>query len=302
MPPAASGRTDVRLRAGRARQRARVASRIAKLGIDETARRALRRAVIGRRGAGGLGAAPQRDSTCRLASLLRTPADPAHAGAGAGRGPAAEELRRLGEGVRRAGWRRPRRSRCSAIAISKLTSKSGRERARLPHPAAGRANRRRARRGGGRRAEEVRRQAGAARRAAAPRRSVGRPRAAAGLQAKLQTGVSMGATLLGALLGRKAVSAGTLGRATTAARGVGRSMKEAADIKRAGESVEAVRHRRSRSSTSRLPRETSQRIAGALRTDAPLERLAADARSAARSRCSSSRSAGCRRRSGRGPA
>ena len=60
-------------------------------------------------------------------------------------------------------------------------------------------------------------------------------------QAKLQTAVSIGATLLGALLGRKAINVGTLGRATTAARGVGRTMKESEDIKRAGESVEAVK-------------------------------------------------------------
>jgi hypothetical protein len=60
-------------------------------------------------------------------------------------------------------------------------------------------------------------------------------------QAKLQTAVSFGATVLGALFGRKAVSVGSLGRATTAARGVGRSMKESEDIKRASESLEAVR-------------------------------------------------------------
>jgi hypothetical protein len=58
---------------------------------------------------------------------------------------------------------------------------------------------------------------------------------------KMQTAVSMGATLLGALFGRKTVSVGTLGRATTAARGVGRSMKEASDVKRAAESVESVK-------------------------------------------------------------
>ena len=57
---------------------------------------------------------------------------------------------------------------------------------------------------------------------------------------KVQTAVSLGATVLGALFGRKAVSTGTLGRATTAARGMGRSMKEASDVKRASESVEAV--------------------------------------------------------------
>jgi hypothetical protein len=60
-------------------------------------------------------------------------------------------------------------------------------------------------------------------------------------QQKLQAAVSIGATLVGALLGRKAISAGTLGRATTAARGVGRTMKEAGDVQRASETVEAVR-------------------------------------------------------------
>jgi hypothetical protein len=56
----------------------------------------------------------------------------------------------------------------------------------------------------------------------------------------LQTAISFGTTLLGALLGRKAVSASTLGRATTAARGVGRTLKESQDIRRAKETVEAV--------------------------------------------------------------
>jgi hypothetical protein len=56
-------------------------------------------------------------------------------------------------------------------------------------------------------------------------------------QQNLQSVVSIGATVLGALMGRKAVSVSTLGRATTAARGVGRSMKESQDIARAGERV-----------------------------------------------------------------
>ena len=56
-------------------------------------------------------------------------------------------------------------------------------------------------------------------------------------QQRVQTAVSLGATLLGAFVGRKAVSATTLGRATTAARGVGRSAKEAQDIGRAEETV-----------------------------------------------------------------
>jgi hypothetical protein len=60
-------------------------------------------------------------------------------------------------------------------------------------------------------------------------------------QQRLQTAVSIGATLVGALLGRKAMNVGTLGRATTAVRGVGRSMKESGDIQRANESADAVR-------------------------------------------------------------
>jgi uncharacterized protein DUF87 len=59
-------------------------------------------------------------------------------------------------------------------------------------------------------------------------------------QQKLQTAVSLGATMLGALMGRKTVSLSTLGRATTAARGVSRSMKEAQDVERAQEKLTEV--------------------------------------------------------------
>jgi len=59
-------------------------------------------------------------------------------------------------------------------------------------------------------------------------------------QAKMQTAISFGTTLLGAFMGRKAVSASSLGRATTAARGVSRSMKESQDIGRAEDNVEAL--------------------------------------------------------------
>jgi hypothetical protein len=59
--------------------------------------------------------------------------------------------------------------------------------------------------------------------------------------AKVQTAVSMGATVLGALFGRKTLSMSTLGRATTAARGVGRASKEQEDVKRAEENVEVAR-------------------------------------------------------------
>jgi phage host-nuclease inhibitor protein Gam len=56
-------------------------------------------------------------------------------------------------------------------------------------------------------------------------------------QQRTQTMVSFGATVIGALLGRKAVSASTLGRATTAVRGVGRSVKESQDVARASEKL-----------------------------------------------------------------
>jgi hypothetical protein len=65
--------------------------------------------------------------------------------------------------------------------------------------------------------------------------------AAQATQQKLQTGLSVGATIFGAIFGRKTLSASTLGRATTAARGVGRSMKESEDIKRASENVDQIR-------------------------------------------------------------
>ena len=60
-------------------------------------------------------------------------------------------------------------------------------------------------------------------------------------QQKVQTAISFGTTVLGALFGRKRFGTSTLGRATTAARGVGRSMKEAQDIDRAEESVTVLR-------------------------------------------------------------
>jgi hypothetical protein len=59
-------------------------------------------------------------------------------------------------------------------------------------------------------------------------------------QAKLSTAISIGAAVFGALFGRKKLSAGNIGRAGTAARGVGRSVKESGDIARAQETVAAV--------------------------------------------------------------
>jgi hypothetical protein len=62
-------------------------------------------------------------------------------------------------------------------------------------------------------------------------------------QAKIQTGVSLATTLLGAFLGRKAVSASTLGKATTTARSASRAMKQSQDVELANASVEQVQQR-----------------------------------------------------------
>jgi hypothetical protein len=63
-------------------------------------------------------------------------------------------------------------------------------------------------------------------------------------QQTLQTAISVGATVLGALFGRKTLSSATLGRASTAARGVSRTLKEREDVGGANESLETVRARR----------------------------------------------------------
>ena len=59
--------------------------------------------------------------------------------------------------------------------------------------------------------------------------------------AKLSTALSFGSTLLGAFLGRKALSSTNVSKAATAMRGVGRSLEQSQDVTRAGETVEAVK-------------------------------------------------------------
>ncbi len=59
-------------------------------------------------------------------------------------------------------------------------------------------------------------------------------------RAKFDTVISFGSTLLGAFLGRKALSASNIGKAATTMRSVGRSMDQAGDVSRADETVEAV--------------------------------------------------------------
>ena len=59
-------------------------------------------------------------------------------------------------------------------------------------------------------------------------------------QQKVQTAVSVGATLIGAIFGRKTVSTGTIGRATTSMRGAGRVAREKQDIVRAQREVQVI--------------------------------------------------------------
>jgi hypothetical protein len=63
-------------------------------------------------------------------------------------------------------------------------------------------------------------------------------------QAGVQTAVSLGATLLGAFLGRKTLSAGTIGRASTTIRSGMRTAKENQDIAAASDNLEVLRQQR----------------------------------------------------------
>lgn len=60
-------------------------------------------------------------------------------------------------------------------------------------------------------------------------------------QAKMDTAISVGGAILGAIFGRGKVGAGTLGKVATASRGAGRAMQQAGDVTRAAESLEAAR-------------------------------------------------------------
>lgn len=57
---------------------------------------------------------------------------------------------------------------------------------------------------------------------------------------QMQAAVSVGASILGAFLGRKTISATNIGRATTAIRGAGRVLKESQDVTLAQENVAAL--------------------------------------------------------------
>ncbi|MDQ3097476.1 MAG: ATP-binding protein, partial [Chloroflexota bacterium] len=79
--------------------------------------------------------------------------------------------------------------------------------------------------------------------------------------AKVQTAVSIGATVLGALFGRK-LGTGTIGRGTTAARGAARAMEQQQDVERAKEDLEAAEQQLARLEEE-LQAEIATVIAGA---------------------------------------
>lgn len=58
--------------------------------------------------------------------------------------------------------------------------------------------------------------------------------------ARLNTFISVGSSILGALMGRKTLSSANIGRAATAARGMSRTMKEGSDVATAERSLEVI--------------------------------------------------------------
>ena len=78
-------------------------------------------------------------------------------------------------------------------------------------------------------------------------------------QSTMQTTVSFGAAVLGAVLGRRGGGLGSLGRATTAARGVGRNMKERQQVERAEQALAAERE-----GLAGLERQAEQDVAAAV--------------------------------------
>jgi hypothetical protein len=60
-------------------------------------------------------------------------------------------------------------------------------------------------------------------------------------QSKFSSVLSVGSTVLGAIMGRKVLSSTNIGKATTAARGLGKISKESSDVARAKETEEALK-------------------------------------------------------------
>jgi type IV secretory pathway TrbL component len=91
-------------------------------------------------------------------------------------------------------------------------------------------------------------------------------------RAKFDTVISLGSTLLGAFLGRKAVSVGTVGKAATTMRSAGRAMDQAGDVTRAQDTVEAVQQQQ-RDLETQFQAEVNAAAGGADPTTEALETL-----------------------------
>jgi hypothetical protein len=87
----------------------------------------------------------------------------------------------------------------------------------------------------------------------------------------VQTAISVGSTVLGAVLGRKGLSMGTMGRATTAARGASRAARERGDIGRAEDEVARCRQQLA-DLEAEVQAEASRLAAGLDPDAAPIER------------------------------
>jgi Helicase HerA, central domain len=84
--------------------------------------------------------------------------------------------------------------------------------------------------------------------------------------ARIQTMISVGSTLLGAILGRKTLSSSTVSKATTAARGVGRTIQEGSEAASAEQNAEAIRRQ-----IEELQTEVEAESAGVAATEPKIE-------------------------------
>jgi F0F1-type ATP synthase assembly protein I len=89
---------------------------------------------------------------------------------------------------------------------------------------------------------------------------------------KVGAAISVGSTLVGALMGRKALSQTTVGRAGTAARSLSRSARQAEDVDRAEESLESVQQQLT-DLEAEFAAESDQLKQGADALTAPLEQV-----------------------------
>ena len=228
------------------------------------ARRAVCRADRGTRRSQWIGHRPRSSRSIQRRSAARTGRAERRSAASAG-GRTAEELCRLAKGVRA---RLTQSERIELLRAGRArSSHRGRMKANMT---SGLASRMRCAAARDAAVDDVRRkyaarQASLPNASGAPKEHVARIRAGVAAEAA-DGGLDLAPRCSGRCSGARRSAPVMLGRATTAARGVGRSMKEAEDVKRASENVEAIqaadhgargevagaRHRRSPPATRRV--------------------------------------------------